>query len=218
MKNFASRLKMAIERSGKAKSALAEHCGVASPAVSRWINGSEPRAETMAKIADFLGVNVKWLMFGEDQPGAKVKIEGSKFNESDKSRMNPSSRTIPVLGWAHAGDAMHYEEIPPSWQETVPTDCRDQKAFAVRLEGDSMEPKFYEGDILILQPGEEIYNGCLAILKMRSDGYIFRRVEIRPDCLRLIPLNPQWGVEEISKDEIAWAYPVWGMVRKIVGR
>lgn len=78
-----------------------------------------------------------------------------------------------------------------------------------------MEPKFYEGDILILQPGEEIYNGCLAILKMNSEGYIFRRIEIRPDCLRLIPLNPQWGVEEIAKDKIAWAYPVWGMVRKI---
>jgi len=148
----------------------------------------------------------------------KAEIESAIGDHLAKTLNQSENRTIPVLGWAHAGDAMNYDEIPESWQERVPTECRDPKAFAVRLEGDSMEPKFYEGDILILQPGEEIYNGCLAILKMCTDGYIFRRVEIRPECLRLIPLNPQWGVEEIPRDQIAWAYPVWGMVRRIAKR
>lgn len=124
-------------------------------------------------------------------------------------------RTIPVLGWAHAGEAGNYDEIPESWQVRVPTECRDPKAFAVRLEGDSMEPKFSEGDLLIVQPSEEIYNGCLAVIKLLADGYIFRRIELRSDCIRVIPLNPQWGVEELPKTQIAWAYPVWGMWRQV---
>ena len=78
-----------------------------------------------------------------------------------------------------------------------------------------MEPKFGEGDLLIVQPSEEIYNGCLAVLKLRSDGYIFRRIEIRTGCLLLIPINPQWGSEEMGNDKIAWVYPVWGMWRQV---
>lgn len=124
-------------------------------------------------------------------------------------------RTIPVLGWAHAGDAASYEEIAADWQDRVPTECRDPKAFAVRLEGDSMEPKYSEGDLLILQPSEEIFSGCLAVLKLTNDGIIFRRVERRGEQFRLVPLNQQYGVEEISKEMVAWIYPVWGMWRQV---
>lgn len=124
-------------------------------------------------------------------------------------------RMIPVLGWAHAGDAETYEEIPASWQDRVPTESRDPKAFAVKLEGDSMEPKFSSGDVLILQPSGEFYNGCLAVIKLKSDGFLFRRVERRPDFIRLIPLNPQWIVEDLPNDQVAWVYPLWGMWRQI---
>lgn len=125
-------------------------------------------------------------------------------------------RLIPVIGWAHAGLAENYEEIPEDWQDKVPSTIRDEKAFAVRLEGDSMEPKFSAGDVLILQPSLEPYNGCLAVIKMKSDGFVFRRIERRAEFVRLIPLNPQWGSEDLPLDQITWIFPVWGMWRQIL--
>lgn len=122
---------------------------------------------------------------------------------------------IPVIGWAHAGSAENYEEIPKDWQDAVPTECRDVKAFAVRLEGDSMSPDFNQGDLLILQPSEEVYSGCLAVVKLSNDGIIFRRVELRREHIKLVPLNPQYGMEEIPRSDIAWIFPVWGMWRQI---
>lgn len=121
------------------------------------------------------------------------------------------SRRIGVIGWAHAGQAASYEEIPESWQRTIPTDCRDPNAFAVTLEGDSMEPMFRDGDLLVLMPSERIHNGCIAVVRLVTDGILLRRLEIRGKKIRLVPLNREsYEVEEIDCEQVSWAYPVWG--------
>ena len=122
---------------------------------------------------------------------------------------------IPVVSWAHAGEAESFEELPESWQDWIPTECRDERAFSVRLLGDSMTPLYIEGDLLVLQPSREIYSGCLAVIRLANDGILFRRVERRADRLVLVPLNPQYKTEEFSCEEIAWAYPLWGMWRQV---
>ena len=220
---FFQRLEIALSARGKSKSALASHLSMALSGISRW-RDSIPRAERVQEITTWLNVSGKWLMTGEGEM-YPVKIgekkPGDVFRSGEVKEFPPPVennfpvRMIPVIGWAHAGDPENYEEIPDSWQERVPTECRDPKAFAVRLEGDSMGPAYAEGDLLIVQPGEEIYSGCLAVIKMHSDGYVFRRIEIRKVFLRLIPLNPQWPAEELPTSDIAWAYPLYGMWRQV---
>lgn len=56
---------MAIKKAGKPKGALAEHCGVALSTVSRWLSDTEPKADAVMRISEFLGVDAKWLMTGE---------------------------------------------------------------------------------------------------------------------------------------------------------
>lgn len=91
MQNFSDRLAEAIFLSGKSKGALATSTGVALSTVSRWLGGTTPKAETLEKIAKFLGVDAKWLLTGDSSP--------SKSGESDSSE--PLSefldRVRPVL-------------------------------------------------------------------------------------------------------------------------
>jgi SOS-response transcriptional repressor LexA len=149
---------------------------------------------------------------------ANVEAESSMVREEPTGgsagsyRFANKSHTykIPVLGWAHAGQASNYDELPQSWQRMIPTDCRDAKAFAVSLEGDSMEPMFRDGDMLVLMPSQQIHNGCMAVVRLVSDGVLLRRVEIRGDRLRLVPINPRYEVDEVGMDEVSWVYPVWG--------
>jgi SOS-response transcriptional repressor LexA len=124
-------------------------------------------------------------------------------------------RSIPVLGWAHAGQAEDYDQLPEDWQDLIPTECRDPKAFAVRLEGESMMPRFEEGDLLILMPEAEVYNGVLAVVRLASGGVVFRRIEIREERLVLVPLNPQYQREEFNTSQVSWIYPLWGIWRQI---
>lgn len=138
-------------------------------------------------------------------------IAGST-NEQDfrPVRERHETRLIPVVGWAHAGDATGYEELPHSWQDMVPTECRDPHAFAVVLEGESMEPKFSPGDLLILQPSQEAFSGCLAVCRFKDDGVVFRRVEFLPDEIRLIALNPSYPTISYPRERFSWIYPLWG--------
>lgn len=133
----------------------------------------------------------------------------SEFPENPKRFGVSQSGRVPVLGWAHAGAAASYEQLPTDWQESIATDCRDPKAFGVHLEGDSMEPYYREGDTLILMPSEEIHNGCLAVIRFVDDGVIFRRVEMMKGKIRLVPYNKSYEAEDYQCEDISWAYPVY---------
>ena len=130
--------------------------------------------------------------------------------EAPTYRVREKSRQIPVIGWAHAGEAASYEEIAPSWVDKVPTECRDDKAFAVRLEGDSMERDFKDGDILVVMPQAEPYSGCFVVARFKDDGVVFRRLETAGKRILLVPLNERYEVTSHEEDEFAWIYPVWG--------
>jgi transcriptional regulator with XRE-family HTH domain len=62
---YFQRLEMALARQRRTKGALAAHLGVALSTVSRWRH-SMPLAETVQATADWLGVDAKWLMTGEE--------------------------------------------------------------------------------------------------------------------------------------------------------
>lgn len=152
----------------------------------------------------------------EDQLAAGIIVPGetSASVNQDEARLRGAEkqefRQIPVIGWAHAGDAASYEEIPQDWQDRVPTECRDPKAFAVRLEGDSMAPRFWEGDVLILQPSETAYSGCFVVAKFDNDGVVFRRIEMSGPRISLVPLNERYDITQHAPEEFSWIYPVWG--------
>lgn len=206
MAEFSARL-FRLQRSLgiKKKEEIAQKLGVSRTMLYNYEQGNpQPPAEILSTLATL-----------EEQAGIEhLSTVGEVLKEETVVSSLPI-RMIPVVGWAHAGTATSYEELPVSWQERVPTECRDKKAFAVRLEGDSMEPKFSESDLLIVQPSEEIYSGCLAVLRFASDGVLFRRVEVRESSIILVPLNDRYKVEEVPKSDILWAYPVWGMWRQV---
>ena len=190
----------------KNKGQLAELLGCSRSMLHHYERGNPPPPpdllEKLAKLEVILGVDGSTSV--EPPPAGFRSIDGE---------FSPMRR-IPVLGWAHAGQAASYEEMSHDWVEWIPTDCRDPKAFGVRLEGDSMEgpgrQSFYEGDLLVLMPSERIHNGCLAVVRMECDGVLFRRVETRGDMVRLVPFNPRYEAESLPLDKISWAYPVWG--------
>ena len=154
------------------------------------------------------------LLEPEPPPDAPPPTEGNKVSPG-RPRGRSKPRQIPVIGWAHAGEAGTYDEIPHSWVEEIPTECRDDKAFGLRLEGDSMESSdgglsFREGDLIVAMPSSRPYSGCFVVAKFMSDGVTFRRLETRGSRIVLAPLNKRYDVTDHAEEEFAWIYPVWG--------
>ncbi len=81
----------------------------------------------------------------------------------------------------------------------VPDNEKTQLAdFALRISGNSMEPKYHDGDILLVQDTDSVEVGELGIFILDGNGY-FKKYG--GDCL--ISLNPEYG--EILLKEYAEA-------------
>lgn len=68
--------------------------------------------------------------------------------------------------------------------------------FALRVSGDSMEPKFSDGDIVIIESGSQVSAGDIGIFVLNGDGYIKK---FGSD--RLISLNPAYSDIKIKPDD-----------------
>jgi transcriptional regulator with XRE-family HTH domain len=63
------RIGAARKRVEISRSELGQRCGAAERNVYRWeIENIEPRAEVLLRLADALGVSVRWLLTGDDPP------------------------------------------------------------------------------------------------------------------------------------------------------
>ncbi|MEM9754580.1 MAG: helix-turn-helix transcriptional regulator, partial [Pseudomonadota bacterium] len=67
---FGDRLAAAREGAGLSASDLARRAGVGLQTVRAWENDqSEPRANTLQRVAGILGVSLMWLLAGEGEAG-----------------------------------------------------------------------------------------------------------------------------------------------------
>lgn len=180
---------------------LAEELAISSNYVSLLEAGKKRPSSNLEKLVGLMETD------DAEPEGGMLREEGAPYGR--KARM------IPVLGWAHAGEAASYEELPLSWQQQVPTECPDAHAFALKLEGDSMLPAFGDGDLLVTMPGQEAYSGSFAVCRFLDGGVVFRRVEFLREQVQLVPLNDRYDVTRHDRDEFAWIYPVWGSWRQL---
>lgn len=73
--------------------------------------------------------------------------------------------------------------------------CANSEPFALRVVGDSMEPEFRDGHIIIIDSAAKVESGCY-VLATVNEEYIFRQLIIKDDHYVLKALNK--GYEEIE--------------------
>ena len=182
METFGDRIKIALNRRKMSASELARRVGVSRSAINQLINGGSKGAkpENLIKIAKTLDVNPEWLATGN----GKMKPE------------IPSHLTrVPVISYVQAGSWTEAVDSFPAGNglETVTTDLDlGDYSFALRIKGDSMEPEFHEGDIIIIDPSVEPRPGDYVVAKRDKDNEATFKKYRRPaeDVIELVPLNP----------------------------
>lgn len=128
-------------------------------------------------------------------------------------------RAIPVRSWAQAGTGADFEELPLDWQKQVATDCPDEQAFAVEIQGDSMESKFFPGDIAVLMPTHQPRNGSLVVARLEHEGVVFKIFTARDKSpMRICSFssyNPVFQPIEVLESSVVWNYPVYQIIRQV---
>lgn len=75
--------------------------------------------------------------------------------------------------------------------------CSALEPYALRVLGDSMEPEFPDGCVVIVDPGYVARDGSYVIVEFAGDIF-FRRIDFEGERRFLRPLNPKYGGFELT--------------------
>lgn len=119
-----------------------------------------------------------------------------------------AGRAIPIVGMARAGADGFFDEngFPVGADETVRfPDLGEDRVYALEIAGDSMEPTYRAGDIVIVQPGAAVRRGDRVVVRTRSGEVMAKVLGRRNDqTIELISLNPAHQPRELAAADVDW--------------
>ena len=126
---------------------------------------------------------------------------------------NKSGVRIPVYGSVAAGipieaitDIEDYEEITEDMASTG-------EFAALRIKGRSMEPRFTEGDVVIVRLQNTIESGDIAVVIVNGDEATCKKIKKTPEGVMLISTNPDFEPMFYTNKEIEEKpVRIWGKV------
>jgi SOS-response transcriptional repressor LexA len=182
---------------------FAEALGVTRSAVQQWEKegGTAPSRKKQPAVAHLLGLSVAQLMSGDANTAAGPDLRGE----------------VPLLSDVQAGAfKMYVDNLQPGEEvahEMVSTSVPvNRYTFALRVMGDSMEPEFREGMVLIVEPDMEPQPGDYVIARNGADETTFKQLIKDGGEWYLKPLNQRWPIKPLGKSKIV------GVVRAVEKR
>lgn len=217
-------LKQLMDARGDDAYSLEVLSGVPQPTTNRFLNGKhgEPRSSTVQKWAKAYGITESQLRGDVPLPAdlslssnTQTSRSGAKL-EGDESNTEPGpvlSGKVPLISWVQAGDWAHAADLlaPGEAFEWIDTTVTMQAhTFALRVTGDSMEPDFPAGMILVVEPEMDAQPGDFVIVKNGDDEATFKQLVRDGADLYLKPLNPRYPIKTLGSSKIV------GVVREAV--
>jgi len=102
-------------------------------------------------------------------------------------------RDLPVMGTVKGGEEGFYfnEGEPKEYIVRPPALTGVSNAFALYVHGESMEPRYYAGEVLYVNPNRPLAKGCFVAVEMTNDrGLIKQFIHRSDDLLVLAQFNP----------------------------
>lgn len=148
-----------------------------------WINGKTyPRIDKIELMARHWGIE--------------------KADLVEPPRQKKNKFIIPVLGKVAAGYPIEAVENIIDYEEISEAMARQGEFFALRIQGGSMQPKFSEGDVVIVRKQETVDNGDIAIIMVNGDEATIKKVQRFDGGINLIPTNPAYNIITYTNKEI----------------
>lgn len=165
---------------------FAKMLGVSQATVSGWESEKyQPDRDTLIKIASYFDVSVDYLI--GNSPVKKEKKKGVQ---------------IPVLGEVRAGYPMEAVENIIDYEEIDEETARRGEFFALRIKGDSMEPRFVEGDVVIVRKQQTADSGDIVVALVNGDSATIKKLKRHQDGITLVPTNLAYEPMYYSNEEI----------------
>lgn len=162
---------------------------------ARW-----PSTESLAKILDITGESLDTIA---------EFVRGGDHSASHGSQ-GRGMRQIPILGCAQAGKDGYFDDAGypagAGWDTIEFPKLDDPSIYALEVSGDSMEPLYRDGDILIVSPNPtQLRRGDRVVVRTRKGEVMAKHLaRLSPTQIVLKSLNAQFDDISMARKDAAW--------------
>ena len=185
---LSNNLKEARIKKGYKQEELAALVGKSKNVISNWERGdNKPDADTLFKLCDILDVDANYLLGWENNQNLSLSISEQSLIKKFRSLSVQDQETVEILidrlcireapaefiaiqpsrliDWyphlASAGTGQYLFDDIPVLKKEVDDDC--EADFIVGVNGDSMEPTFFDEDDLLIKKQETVLPGEIGL-------------------------------------------------------
>lgn len=179
MGDFQQRLRQTMFFKGIRQKDISDRTGISDSKISSYVGGRyKPNAETLAKIANALGVDAAWLA------GEGPDAEPEEFTRGERG-----FREIPIVGRVAAGAPIFAIE-----NQVDSLMVRDNRSglFGLRIVGDSMAPRIMDGDLVVVQQQDDAKDGDI-IIALIDDEATCKVIKKSAWGVSLVPFNSSYA-------------------------
>lgn len=208
--DFGNRLRAAQKHAKKTQQQVAKEVGMGQGTLSELMKIGTGSAFT-TQIAKACGVDAHWLATGEGE--MLLTKEPSNVAQAPALR---TARQIPVVGEVKGGDDgyLHELQYPVGHGDGfVEYWCRDGNAYALRVRGDSMHPRYRAGEFVVVTPSIEAQQGSDVVVALKDGRKLLKQLNWkRGDEIQLLSINNHFAPMTISLDAVLAVHRVAGAV------
>ena len=174
---------------------------IGSDGRARW-----PSTESVAKVLAATGTGI------EAFASLVTGLPASARSRSG-GRAAITAKSVPLIGFAQAGAEGYFDDggypVGAGWDEIALPEVGDSNAYALEISGESMEPVFRDGDIVIVSPGTAIRRGDRVVVRT-AKGEVMAKQLKRQSARRidLLSLNPAHPDHSFDLSEISWMHRI----------
>lgn len=211
METIGERLKFARESRDMTQDALVEALRKQDPSLQKVTRMNISHVENNSVVSlrhniflaatKILGCDAAWLAYGVGEPFPNI-VEAKAYrgeNIGNTSAVSTEALLCPIVSWVQAGafsemttpfSPNDYEYMPCP----VPT---GEGTYILKVKGESMTPKFEEGDLIFVDPNKVSaeHGKYIIAMLMDSDEATFKQLQILDGKKYLKALNPTYPPE-----------------------
>ena len=199
--SFSNRLNTAIRIRNIKPIELSEKTGIDKSKISSYMSGRyKAKQDGVYLLAQALNVNEAWLM-GLDVPMERnLKIESNVFPTAD------IPKKVPVIGKISAGLPILAVENIEGYEFAPSSHIKEgYEYFYLRVQGDSMNLKFNDGDIVLVQKQDILENDEIGVILVNGNDATVKKYKSENGLVILEPMstNPENTVQIYNPKNIS---------------
>ena len=126
---------------------------------------------------------------------------------SDTGR--PPAQAVPLIGFAEAGAGGYFDDggfpVGKGWDEIAFPSVNDEHAYALEISGDSMQPAYRKGDVIVVSPAAPTRRGDRVVVKTKGGEVLVKQLTRKTSkTIELQSLNSNHPDRTLPTSDVLW--------------